>query len=146
MITEKDIELLKGLTKKQPHVVKLEGEIVLLYSKWFCLELPRSMLDPAFDDWDDQAHDAAIAWRKTMPEGDGEYAQGTRWTNPEDGLALIRLIADSASAIIHPSMYEVVNKHLPEPEFRVFQGDKPVVAIYSEGKLVGGVAQMKVTP
>lgn len=143
MITAKDIELLRGLTKKDPHVVKLDGDRTLIYSKWFCLEIPTNLMDPAFDDWDDAAHEAAKNWRKVMPPGEGEYAQGTRFTNPEDGVVLIRLIADSATAVIHPSMYDLINKKFPEPEFRVFVGDKPTVAIYSEGKLIGGVAQMK---
>lgn len=146
MITASDVELLQGLTKKKPHAVTLASGNVLIYSKWFALELPLALMDPAFNDWDDKAHEAAINWRSTIPPGEGEWGQGTRWTNPEDGVALIRLISDSASAIIHPSMYEIVNKKLPAPEFRVFPGVKPVVAIYSEGVLVGGVAQMKVEP
>jgi hypothetical protein len=146
MITLTDIELLQGLTKKKPHAVKLGGK-VLLYSQWFALELPTAQLDPAFDDWDETPHDAAVRWREWITPGDGEYAMGTRWTNPDDGVVLIRLFADSASAIIHPSIFEVVNKKMPAPEFRVFPGDnKPVVGIFSEGVLVGGVAQMKVDP
>lgn len=144
MITASDVELLRGLTKKKPHAVKLAGDKVLLYSKWFALELPTALMDPAFDDWDAEAHEAARNWRDVMTKGEGEYAQGTRFTNPDDGVVLIRLIADSAMAVIHPSMYDLINKKVPEPEFRVFTGDKPVVAIYSGGVMIGGVAQMKV--
>jgi hypothetical protein len=143
MITVNDIELLQGLTKKAPHAVKLTGGKVLLYSKWFALEPPAALIDPAFNAWEAVANDVARNWRNVMPKGDGEYAQGIRWANPDDGVGLIKLIADSATAIIHPSMFDLVNKKLPEPEFRVFVGEKPTVAIYSEGQLIGGVSQMK---
>lgn len=144
MITTSDIELLRGLTKKKPHAVKLDESKVLLYSKWFALELPTALMDPAFTDWETEANEVARNWRDVMTKGEGEYAQGTRFTNPDDGVVLIRLIADSAMAVIHPSMYDLINKKLPEPEFRVFTGEKPVVAIYSAGVMIGGVAQMKV--
>lgn len=146
MITAADIELLRGLTKKAPSLARLAGgknSFALLYSRWFVLELPATMFDPALTDWE-EAHDAAAAWRNVIPPGEGEYAQATRWTNPEDNVPLIKLIAGSASALIHTSIYEVVMKKLPEPEFRVFVGDKPYVAILSAGSLVGGAGQVKV--
>lgn len=147
MITPTDIELLQGLTKKTPHAVKLEGGKFVLYSKWFALELPIAQMDPAFDGWEEVAHSAALNWRSTIPAGDGEYGQGMRWTSPdEDKVPLIRLMSDQFTAIIHPSMYDLILKKFPTPEFRLFEGDKPIVAIYSEGTLIGGVAQMKTGP
>ena len=144
MITKNEITLLRGLTKKEPAASKLEAsDSILLYAKWFALEIPKELFDPAFDDWED-AHEAAVNWRAAMPQGDGDYGQATRWTNPDDGLVLVKLIADCGEAIIHPALYEVVTKQVPEPEFRVFPGEKLFVAILSRGKLVGGVAQVKV--
>jgi hypothetical protein len=143
MITKNEITLLRGLTKKEPAASKLEAsDSILLYAKWFVLEVPKELFDPAFDDWE-EAHEAAINWRAAMPQGEGDYGQASRWTNPDDGLALVKLIADCGVAIIHPALFEVAMKQLPEPEFRVFPGDKPFVAILSERKLVGGVTQVK---
>ena len=145
MITTTDIELLRGLTKKDPVVARLAGDknsSALIYSKWFVLELPATLFDPEIKDWE-EADDGAVAWRSVMPPGDGEYAQGVRWTNPEDNAALVKLIADSGVAFIHSSLYDVVTKKLPEPEFRVFAGDQPHIAILSAGVLVGGAAQVK---
>jgi hypothetical protein len=144
MITSSDVELLRGLTKKKPTVARLAGDknhLVLLYSKWFALELPVALFDPGIKQWE-EAIDGAVTWRSGVPPGEGEYAQGIRWTNPEDGVALIKLIADSGVAFIHPSIYDVVTKKLPEPEFRLFVGDKPPLAIFSAGILVGGVGQV----
>jgi len=145
MITTNDVELLRGLTKKHPVVARLAGDknsFALIYAKWFVLELPIALFDPELKDWE-EADDGAVTWRSVMPPGEGEYAQGFRWTNPEDGMALVKLIADSGVAFIHPSIYDVVTKKVPEPEFRVFTGDQPHIAILSAGVLVGGAAQVK---
>jgi len=119
----------------------VEGK-AYLYSKWFVLELPVTLFDPAYSDWEEPRGDVQT-WRSVMPEGEGEYASASRWTNPEDNLALVKLISGAGVAIIHPSIYDVVMKQLPEPEFRVFDGEHSFVAIFSAGVMVGGVAQVK---
>jgi hypothetical protein len=144
MITKVEIALLRGLTKNNPEVFKLEAEEkVLLYAKWFVLDLPRGVLDPTFNTWS-EVNDLVVTWRDRLPSGEGAYGQAVRWTNPEDGTTLIRLISDFGVAIIHSSIYDVVTKQMPEPEFRVFEGDKLPVAILSMGAVIGGTAQVKV--
>jgi len=144
MITKNEITLLRGLTKKEPLACKLNaGEKVLLYARWFTLEVPKELWDPTFEDWAD-ASESTINWRAVMPPGEGEYATASRWTNPEDNVALVKLIADSGVALVHPAIYDVVMKQIPEPEFRVFPGEKSFVVICSAGVMIGGVAQVKV--
>lgn len=144
MITSDEIALLRGLTKKEPAVFKLgAGDKAMLHARWFVLEVPTSLIAPTFDDWA-EVNEHAVSWREKVPPGDGAFGQGSRWTNPDDGVALIKLISDAGVALIHPSIYEVVTKQMPDPEFRVFEGDKPVVVILSAGAMVGGTAQVKV--
>jgi hypothetical protein len=144
MITKIEIARLQGLTETPPRVSKLgDGEKILIYSRWFALEVPKKTMDPSFNDWVD-APVGAIAWREKLPPGEGAYGQAVRWTNANDGLVSIKLISDVGVALIHPSIYEVVSKHLPSPEFRVFEGDGLPVAILSEGVAIGGVAQVTV--
>jgi len=144
MITAKDVELLRGLTKDKPRAFESKtGDTLLLYTRWFVLELPKAVFDPTFTDRS-QVNEAVAAWRKNLPPGEGAYGQAVRWTNPEDSMALVKLISDVGVALIHPSMYEVITKRLPSPEFRVFEGNQPPVAIFSDGVAIGGVAQVKV--
>lgn len=144
MITDTEIALLQGLTKKKPIAVKLgEGEMTLLHAVWFVLELPTNTLAPDLTCWEEEALPKAIEWRTLMPSGEGAYGQASRFTNPEDNIVLVKLIADTGAAIIHPSIYEVVLKQFSEPEFRVFPEEKAYVAIFNAGSLIGATAQVK---
>jgi hypothetical protein len=144
MITNTEITLLQGLTKQKPIVVKLgEGEMSLLHAVWFVLELPTNALAPDLTCWEEEALPKALEWRTLMPPGEGAYGQAIRFTNPDDNVALVKLIADTGVAIIHPSIYEVVTRHFSEPEFRVFSEEKAYVAILNSGSLIGATAQVK---
>lgn len=145
MITNSEIALLQGLTDKKPIAVKLgEGEKTLLHAKWFVLEVPTNLLAPDLKCWEEEALPKAVEWRTLMPAGEAAYGQASRFTNPEDNVALIRLIADTGVAIVHPSLYEVVTKNFSESEFRVFPEEKSYVAIFNAGTLIGATAQVKV--
>ena len=85
----------------------------------------------------------ALTWRTLLPDGGGEYAPGARFTNPEDGAPYVKLISDSGTATIHPSIYSVVLANVVEPEFRIYPGNDTHVAIRSSGSVVGGIAQVK---
>jgi hypothetical protein len=122
----------------------LNDSLVLIYSTWFALELKAENVEIETIQWKKEVNEVARNWRDALPASDGEYAQGIRWTNPDDAVVLIKLIADSATALIYPSLFELVNKKLPEPEFRVFPEKASAVAIYSEGIRVGGVSQMSI--
>ena len=144
MITSNDVKTLQGLTDRKPQLTKLEGTgLVLLHARWFVLEVPVALLasDLATDD---PPVEARIAWRTSLPAGEGEYPQAARWVAPEDQVPIVKLIAGCGVAFIHPAIYDLVMKQLPEPEFRVFEGERPHVAILSSGTVVGAVAQLKV--
>lgn len=144
MITDAEVTLLRGLTKKTPIATKLEsGDRALLHAQWFVLELPLASFDSKLEAWEEEPLGGALEWRTLMPEGEGEYATAARFTNPDDGVPVIKLISDSTVAFIHTSIFEVVMKHVAEPEFRVFPAEKAYVAILSSGSLVGGTAQVK---
>jgi len=144
MITNNEIATLQGLTKKKPIAVKLgKGETTLLHASWFLLEIPTKLILPDLKCWAEEALPNALTWRTLMPPGEGAYGQATRFINAEDSVALVKLIADTGMAIIHPSIYEVVMKHFSEPEFRVFPEEKAPIAILNEGSLIGAAAQVK---
>lgn len=141
-ITSDDISLLKGLTRTKPICVKIEEGKALLHAKWFTLELPVGLLKIDSETWSDEPLNGALEWRSLMPPGEGEYAQATRFTS-ESGDALIKLLSDSHTGVMHTSLYEVVMKHVNEPEFRLFPGEHSFLGIYSAGALVGAAAQVK---
>jgi hypothetical protein len=151
MITSSDVQVLQGLTKKTPVLIRLgqgtpatqaEREATaLLHSGWFALELPDAAFDTDIERVESTPFEEALAWRKRLPAGDGEYAQASRGVD-KDQKPFMRLIADSETAYVDPSIYNVVLKQVTAPEFRVFPGEKLPVAILSAGKVVGVVAQV----
>ena len=141
MITSAEIQLLQGLTEAPPKAVKLDA-CVLLYARWFALEVPHTLIGGV--SFDDSAPDEAKDWRKLVPEGEGSYGQAFRTTNPDDNVPLVKLVGDCGVARIHPSIYDVVLKTFTEPQFFVFPGKHSFVAIKSSGNVIGCVAQIKV--
>lgn len=144
MITKSEIVRLQGLTNSTPRAFKSgDGAKVFLYTSWFVLELFANELDPQFADWTDVI-EVVAAWKEKIPAGEGAFGQATRWTNPDDNVALIKLISDVGVVLVHPSIYEIVTKQLPGAEFRVFEGNKECVAVFRDGAALGGVAQVTV--
>jgi len=143
MITEAVIKLLQGLTDRPPRIARLaQGANVLLHSRWFALEVPISFLAPEVE-IDEETPIERVAWRTGLPPGEGEYAQATKGVTQGDLVPIVKLIAGCGVAVVHPAIYDLVMKQLPEPEFRVFEGERPHVAILSSGIVVGAVAQIK---
>jgi hypothetical protein len=142
MITTNEVKLLQGLTDEVPRVGVLPGEkTVLLYARWFVLEVPANTVAAVTKG--NSVPPDVVAWRNRLPVEEGAYGQAVRFTNT-DGIALVRLISDSGVAVIHPAIYGVVSK-FSEPEFRVFSREGAPVAIFNEGTLIGATAQVRVT-
>jgi len=144
MITLAALKGLRESTSSPVHVVKT-GATVLIYASWFVLEVPGGWVDPSFKEWESLASAAAAAWRTRMPAGEGEYAQGTRWVPEKEKETVVKLISDSGVALMAAPLYELVMKRVPEPEFRIFSGEAPYIAIVSAGNMIGGTAQLRIS-
>lgn len=145
MITNTEIQTLRGLTDREPLAVKL-GEKILVHAKWFVIEFPPTHVGTdvtLLEELDDTPYAELPEWRAKVPTTEAEYAAGVRFTHPTEGISLIKLVSDNTTAIIHPSIYEVVMKHVAEPEFRVYNNEPLYVSIWSNGEIVGLTAQVK---
>ncbi len=144
MVTRKELALLQGLTEEEPSIVKLPaGDTALVHARWFTLEIPLKEFAPDFTAWDATALPGAENWRTLLPQEEKAYGTPVRYTNPADKVALVKLIADTGIAIIHPAVYEFVRKQFPEAEFHVFGKTEAPVAILDKGSLIGAVMPVK---
>lgn len=142
MITNSEIKQLQGLTEKPPSVIRYEDK-VLLHARWFTLELDPAMLSKDIKTVESVPHEAKN-WRDALPREDASYGQAFRTVNEDDGVELIKLVSDAGVARIHPSVYEVVTKHIPESAFYVAPGVLSNVTVRSKDSVIGCVAQIKV--
>jgi hypothetical protein len=143
MITPAEMKLLRGLTKESP-MITIKDQVAYLHSTWFTVELALELLDPSLRVETNEYMPVALEWRNTMPSGEGEFGQPVRTTDPTDGATIIKLLASSGTAKIHTSIYDVLLQTFPDVEFRVNSGEQALVSIYSAGKLIGGVAQVRI--
>lgn len=142
MITKAEIKLLQGLTEAPPTVSKHNGSIVI-YARWFALELSPSLVSKDVVGSQDLPEEIK-SWRDVVPSGEGGYAQAFRTINEDDNVPLIKLVSDCGVARIHPAMYDVVTKHVPESSFFVYPGKLSNVTVRSKDTVIGCVAQIRV--
>lgn len=143
MITKAEIKLLQGLTSQLPEVCKHKDAIVI-HSRWFALELDPSLVSKDVSP-SGILPDEVKDWRDKVPSGDSAYGQAFRTVNEDDNTPVIKLVSDCGVARVHPSIYDVVTKHVPDGAFYVFEGKLANVAIRSKDIVVGCVAQIKIT-
>lgn len=143
MITADAVKTLRGLTKESP-IVTCKGGLAYLHARWFVVEVPKALIGADVAVSDDFLSPDVAEWREKVPKEEGEYAQAIRTTVPGEDTVVIKLIASSGSARIHPALFETVSKELPDVSFHLHPGELSHVTIRSQGNLVGGVAQIRV--
>jgi hypothetical protein len=52
-------------------------------------------------------------------------------------------MSDTNTSYIHPSLYDVVMKQYPSPEFRLFPEFPLYITIWSDGEIIGLAAHIK---
>ena len=143
MITADVVKTLRGLTKDLPTVTCRE-DVAYVHARWFVFEVPKAAIGPDVKISNDFWSEEIPVWREAVPKEEGEYAQAIRTTVPNEDIPIIKLIAACGSARIHPSIFDAVSKELPEVTFHLHSGELALVTIRSQGKLIGGVAQIRV--
>lgn len=147
-----DDQEVKELSKLHPRNRKpaciFNGDIAVVHSQWFVLEVPKDVV--GVSDWPGTPIEFIRQWKyEQLPEGEGEPAQPMRatWEVDDEQLPVIRLLSDDLRGHIPVWAYEFVKRHVDDPEFRLFAGNRrdgaPAnVGVYAKGKVVGVIAQI----
>lgn len=147
MIDEKEI---RSLAKKLPAACKpactIAGDTAIVHSVAFILEVPVKQV--AVPTWPGRELKNITEWRSlVVPAGvEGERAQIMRDKMPDDDeREVVVLMSSSLEQHAQVPIFEFVERHIEDAEFRLYPGEQESsapwnIGVYSEGALRGVIA------
>ena len=147
MIDDNEITRLSKLhpRNKKPACI-VNGDVAIVHSQWFVLELPKDDVT-AENEWPGDTLEFIRQWKyEQLPqEGEGEVAQPIRITYEDE--PVIQLMSENLEGFVDTELYDFVRRHVENIEFRLYPGKRPDgsprnVGVFSKRKPVGVLAQL----